>query len=371
MLVSLSSCVRKIDENVIPDTEATVTADKSSETSKATDAESTADAKTTQSENSAPESINSESEAVTDAVSYQINSVSTTAPEETVYVPETSAALETAAPATGGHDTEYVSPSLYENPQIDPNRTSYDLGICRKLEGEIDVYLFFMDDDESSWGVVSADWFTKDEILPALEFLETNAKKWGKSLHFNTPIVYVTGGDKGFTMKYKGTVIKDLRVSETGSSKDVFEQAAQCIGYDSDYTLFDDYRKSTGRDNAIFLTLLNKDGVCYTRNQIKYKEYLATEHVVLFSNPPTTGWGMVSMHSATIAHEILHLYGAEDFYMGAREKIAAKVYPNDIMLHQYPYLISLNIGDYTAFTVGWTDVVPEVCSQEGWDDWRY
>ena len=88
------------------------------------------------------------------------------------------------------------------------------------------------------------------------------------------------------------------------------------------------------------------------------------EHCVLFSDPEFGN--AVSTHSCTVAHEILHLYGAFDYYEEPRLTIANELYHFDIMLQNY-YTIWLNqIGDYTAFSIGWTDVVPDVCSREGW-----
>lgn len=64
---------------------------------------------------------------------------------------------------------------------------------------------------------------------------------------------------------------------------------------------------------------------------------------------------------------MLHLFGAEDFYTPhARKEIAEKKYSKDIMLHQEYEIQKNNIGDATAFYIGWTDTVPEVLYDRNW-----
>lgn len=370
MLVTLTSCFRKINDE-IPETDSAIVSDTSSldaengefvtdtsadtvETDPATEGEPDGDAA-------------GDPPAYADPIYAPPKDDPVPAEPSVPVVPSVPAGNkpEISAPINDKSETAPLDPPLCENMEVDPNRKNYDMGICRELEGEVDVYLFFMDDNESSWTSSRADGFTHNEIDPALDFLERQAKKWGKSLHFNTPITYVTGGDRGCTMKYNGTVTRDLNI--TGSTKDVLEQAAKCIGYSDEYGMFNHYRKETGRDNAIYLTLLNKDGISYTRNQTNAKDIMYAEHCVLFSEPSMDKYGgIVSMRSPTVAHEILHLYGAEDYYNEPRLSIANELYLNDIMLLEYRNIWINAVGDYTAFSIGWTDVVPEVCSREGW-----
>ena len=59
-----------------------------------------------------------------------------------------------------------------------------------------------------------------------------------------------------FTLKYEGTVIRDLQIN--GSSKDVLDQAAKCLGYSSNWELYSDFKTRHGSDDLIFLTFINK-----------------------------------------------------------------------------------------------------------------
>ena len=73
----------------------------------------------------------------------------------------------------------------------------------------------------------------------------------------------------------------------------------------------------------------------------------------------------------TIAHEILHLFGAEDYYdpygdYPEREKLAKELYPNDIMFGTVTDMNNVNVGNYTAYSVGWINDLPQECDTENW-----
>ena len=71
--------------------------------------------------------------------------------------------------------------------------------------------------------------------------------------------------------------------------------------------------------------------------------------------------------SSVTVHEMLHLFGAEDLYKGAsRKSLAKKLYPADIMLAANYDVDTNNIGEATAFYVGWTNDVPEVIHDKNW-----
>lgn len=70
---------------------------------------------------------------------------------------------------------------------------------------------------------------------------------------------------------------------------------------------------------------------------------------------------------SVVAHELLHLFGAEDFYATAtRKALAQAIYPGDLMFCAQYDIRNNNIGDATAYYIGWTDTVPDVLYDEGW-----
>ena len=247
----------------------------------------------------------------------------------------------------------------------DPLRPYYELANCRKLEGNPVVVLIFIDDDESHWTKDEVLTFTDKHILVGLDYLEKNAKQWGVDLDFvvesySTPL-------SGYEIKYEGIVNENL--SNGGSTKDVLDKAAEDIGCGSNWDLYSYYKSKYPKDDIIFLNFLNKDGRSYARNVIStgYLEY--SEHSVIFadylgSSPDRRQDGS---RASTVALEILYLFGAESYYSsGGRASLASQKYPNDIMLWQYDDIEDGSIGDYTAFSVGWTDVAPDVCYDSRW-----
>lgn len=68
---------------------------------------------------------------------------------------------------------------------------------------------------------------------------------------------------------------------------------------------------------------------------------------------------MAAERPAGFVHEILHLFGAEDLYQPeARRRAAQRRFPNDVMLQSHRPLSEIEISEYTAYAIGWSDEVP-------------
>lgn len=244
-------------------------------------------------------------------------------------------------------------------------RPSYNLSNCRNLTGTPVVVLLFVDDNVSRWSKNEVLTFMQEQILPGLDYLERNARKWGQDLDFIVESYSSALSD--YEIKYEGRVNPDLYVG--GSTKDVLDQAAADIGCRSNWDLYSYYKAKYPKNEIIFLNFLNKSGRSYARHAFQpgYNEY--SEHCVIFADHYGSFPAMRTdgSRASTIVHEILHLYGAEDFYKPyAREQLANKVYPHDIMLWQYDNIEENVIGDCTAYSIGWTNSVPDVCYESQW-----
>ena len=96
---------------------------------------------------------------------------------------------------------------------------------------------------------------------------------------------------------------------------------------------------------------------------------LGTERAVIYQRELHTGVSasddaratiLTPERGATVAHEILHLFGAEDFYEPeARAVEARRRYPDAVMLQSNRALTDVTISDYTAYKIGWTQEQPE------------
>ncbi len=249
------------------------------------------------------------------------------------------------------------------------HRVFNDIGSSRELCGQISVYCYFVNDNESRWTAAECDAFMLEQIRPALAFISAQAKQWQVELTFDVIGYYEPAAE--FSLDYDGIVNRDLM--NGGSTKDIFNQMAVNMGYEYDcaFTVLDDSRHT--HNDTIYLTLLNKRGRSYTRNlYVKgpryYTDNYIAEHCVIFSRDiDAVFWDLSPRErSATIAHEILHLFGAEDYYKPMREALADEHYFYDIMTLNTRNISRLQIMDMTAFSLGWTDAVPALCHNAQW-----
>ena len=103
-----------------------------------------------------------------------------------------------------------------------------------------------------------------------------------------------------------------------------------------------------------------KDGISYSLPYEKHldeKFYLEGMAIYHQFDPKTP------QCRACIAHEILHLFGAWDFYNSfhttkAHEDRARRDYPNSVMLRTSYNIYELNIDPVTAWRIGWTETEP-------------
>ena len=239
-------------------------------------------------------------------------------------------------------------------------REDYNLGTCKTLSGNVSVILFYMNDFESTWTDEEIDLFTKNEIEPGLAFLEQEAQKYGVELHLTVRQSYSK-------LYYDDEVITSIK--NTGyASIDVLEQAATRMNYSSSSKMIELFRLKYQTEEVVCFTIFNKDGTAYAINPKRDADVDVEEHCIVFARDLNASQnGPNGCQASIVAHEMLHLFGAEDFYSSASRKSLAKVhYPNDIMLSAAYDIKTNTIDPVTAFYIGWTDVVPDVLYKKGW-----
>lgn len=239
-------------------------------------------------------------------------------------------------------------------------REDYLLGTCQVLSGNVSVILFYINDFEGAWTDEEINRFTENEVKPGLAFLEQEAKKYGIALNLTVEESYSS-------IYYDDEVITS--VQNTGfASADVLWQAAVQINYPSSGKMIDAFRSRYKTEEIVCFTIFNKGGTSYALNPKRGTTVHIDEHCIVFARElNTTQNGPAGSQAAVIAHEMLHLYGAEDFYADASRKSLARIhYPSDIMLSAAYDIDTNTIEPATAFYIGWTDTVPEVLKQKGW-----
>ncbi len=254
-----------------------------------------------------------------------------------------------------------VSPEPTTKP-TDPTRESYNIGSCYDMKKSVCYFLIFLDDEESQWNKEEKQKFIDKKLLPSLNYLSEKALEHDITLNHKFKEY---SHDQNVPLTFDGII--DTDTVTNGKQENILNEVAKSMGYSSTREM-DSTLKNELRTNQIaYLLVLNKQGRAY-----KYSDVISSaeryEFCVFFDDSITYN-GNTCM--STIAHEILHLFGAEDYYdpygkYPQREKLADKLYPNDIMNENFKDINNAQIGAYTAYSIGWTNNLPKECDVPEW-----
>lgn len=204
-----------------------------------------------------------------------------------------------------------------------PLLQSREMGCCKALIGNVEVILVFVDTPERAWDADSQ-LQTFETILDGLNHLEEDALQYGVSLRFSTKayrsalnLLPTLSSDDGWIHDAAANAEGMPPLTAPGSGEaSVFCQNAQPI-----------------------LFLFQGGGRCFAiPGGADYQE----ECLVLYAE---------NLHTGTVCHELLHLYGAQDYYTPSGYKEAARtVFPNSLMLESSP---ENSVDSLTAYLIGW------------------
>ncbi len=199
--------------------------------------------------------------------------------------------------------------------------TNRNKGSCRSLVGRVSVLLVFVNDCESAW-----DNATMEVAQRSLcnEILRLGA--------------YAESAGANLSLEY-GEAAVAVEVDVESHNASSWETAvANAMGFATVYDLQLYYEKAWNVDSVPVVFLLNKTG-----------------RAAAYSSAVKTGGEYLAVYSSdysTFCHEILHLYGARDYYFPAAVSAAAGTYLQDSIMSNGKTVDSL-----TAYTVGWTDTL--------------
>ena len=250
-------------------------------------------------------------------------------------------------------------------PQLgDPYRPMFDKGTCRNLAGRVSLLTIFLDDYETQWTQEEIDWMYQDKINPAVSFMVDQAQQWDIWLEFDTHY-YATDAAIERQVQYQGVL------DEYGFQNhfpDVLDQTAMSIGFPSKQDMYNNVLEQSGADHLIIMIALNSTGRSYAVTDQDDNPNHNVEYFVLYRNHWKT---RNETAASTVAHEMLHLYGAEDMYQepdselrAQRAAIANSYFPKDIMYKEFLDIWKNVIDDYTAYAIGWNDVIPQACTSD-------
>lgn len=239
-------------------------------------------------------------------------------------------------------------------------------GSARVLDGNIIVVSIFADDHLCAWDFESdEDIATRDETLEnltfALDFLSEQSKKWGKNAEF------IYDWKENPDLSYQRGV--PLRASTFEFKTSNYFNKIVNITIDSDLLL-----EKYDAQNILYIYFFNTDftnestaqAFPYFPKESGY--YNETIGLPLKNNGQ-------SISATVYAHEILHLFGAPDYYKGNSTfgvtdeyiEYCQKNHPKELMLttkdENKKYVhgeVTAEINEITAYYVGWTDYSKEV-----------
>ena len=231
----------------------------------------------------------------------------------------------------------------------------------KRLEGKVYVLTLYI--TESTFRKEDADRFN-NRVLYAESFLSEQAARYGKRLEFQN-------GYFGITNPIRFDYIPD---NMPQWEFDILLRAYKKIGYNSIEQFHDWVRKNTDATQCVEIVVVNKDRTGQSGVSVPYTADSDDYYCVVFMGE--TFWSTnTHLYSRTIAHEMLHNYGAVDLYESKNpkgpkfpsERFRQLVNTNftreggakydDVMtnLYEADLMIYNNVGGLTAWLIGWTD----------------
>ncbi|MHC4983164.1 MAG: alpha-L-fucosidase [Planctomycetota bacterium] len=216
-------------------------------------------------------------------------------------------------------------------------------GSAKHLIGPVCIYDIFVSDKTSSWSEEEKAEVRR-RMRAAVDFLKGQSAKYEVSVKFVQDTVEVPG--------YTKNIPRNPFAGATWT-EEVFRLASGQNGN----ALAKSLKRKHEVKHVVFMIHVNKASTSYNISYYANVHSLyAAERSVMFyrygNNRPTA--------AASYAHEILHMFGAGELYFPfdkdeRRKRIAGRIWPNEIM-HIVDYDIGkLEIGEYTAYRIGWLE----------------
>ena len=202
-------------------------------------------------------------------------------------------------------------------------------GPCDRLVGDAYIILVFVSTPQHPWTKTMKDRVNKVS-WSSIDIMEKQAARYGASLD-------LTFGGLDYTVPYEYN--RDLKwyhwlIEEKFHRKSISEVCEY-------------YRGSLNVDTVSIIFLFNSWDVSHTYMCSSDYPNWNEEFCVIFCD--------TDMHDNYLTHEVLHLYGAIDFYDYNGEgvqRVAQKYFPKSDMLY-----VSHEVDELTAYLVGWTDTL--------------
>lgn len=237
---------------------------------------------------------------------------------------------------------------------------SREAGICRNLRGDAMLLLVFVNDSSSTWTPKEIQNFIGNVVDPGLDFIVYRASEYGYGISVEKCVYQDDNGDTR-VMQYNDTVYDlDAQYSTT----DLAERAAETYGFASVTDMIENVRAYAGTDQVGIVFCMDKAGRSYAHRHDSDPDYV--EYAMLFSS-----WKGHKTRAAEVAHEVMHLFGADDMYAEGdvrvnRAALAKKLHPRELYYEYQWNLYDNVVSPYTAYAVGWLDSLPAEYNVPEW-----
>lgn len=228
-----------------------------------------------------------------------------------------------------------------------PLMGSRNAGSAKKLEGTTYSLLFFISDEQSEWTYIEKQRIVQ-QITDAEIWLMAQAKTFNRNIRF----------EHGFFGWEKDITVETMPQGNRSGKEDVFlvKKIIERVGYTDSNQLIE----QIPAQNIQLLFLFKRDGVNYA---FPYSPEVADEFYLEGMSIYHRFDAKTPQCTACIAHEMLHLFGAWDFYQSFQttknqENQARKQFPHSIMLRTSYKIEELSIDPITAWRIGWLEEEP-------------
>lgn len=221
-------------------------------------------------------------------------------------------------------------------------------GSAPVLKGKIYVLTCFV--SETGWTASEARLF-EDMVLEAEEWLSAQAKSYGQEVSFQNASV---GIEEPLLMDHIGGYGSDDELVDRGA------RVMSLLSYRKGMKFVKWVKRHTDCTGCLMLVAANQDGRDYS---LAYQNIFDKSKYFLEVSMLYTSCNGVPTSSSSIAHEMCHLFGAEDLYavnedMDGIEQLARESFPEDIMLSlSRDNIYERKIDRLTAWQVGLTDEI--------------
>jgi len=222
-----------------------------------------------------------------------------------------------------------------------------DVGSARHLSGNVCVLYLFVGTESSKWTQDEIE-ATAQKLYAAEDWLKAEALRYGKKVDFHN-----------YSIKRQLTDNSIPSNPFEPNAVDYPKTVLRRFGYNSNRELNNILTRKTGCQQFLVLVFPHIAGRCYAsavnRNMARPGSGRSMpECCVLYHISNDTGR---ELQVGRIAHEMLHLFGAWDFYAvnandKERSERAAELYPTSIMLRSYGDITQRTIDPLTAWLTG-------------------